>query len=51
MGFTNIGNTCYMSAVLSALLRLSAFADAVLSTYRLVNMKGQKEGMEKMSFF
>ncbi|KAJ9454626.1 Ubiquitin carboxyl-terminal hydrolase 23 [Diplonema papillatum] len=34
-GFSNIGNSCYMSAVLTSVLRLQVVADAILSTARL----------------
>ena len=44
-GFANIGNTCYMSAVLSAVLRLRLFSDAVLSTNRIYALAGETEGM------
>eukprot|EP00755_Sulcionema_specki_P006596 Sspe_Gene.35892::Locus_17377_Transcript_1_1_Confidence_1.000_Length_784::g.35892::m.35892 len=39
-GFTNIGNSCYINAVLASLIRLPQFVDAVLSTAKMYRLAG-----------
>ena len=49
-GFKNLGNTCYMSAVVSALVSLSPFVDDLRIFSKLFDRRGSQEKVSPCTF-